>query len=158
MKEKYEKKIDWVFYNEQKIIRAVQEARIDNPRPEKVIGEPNKITDPTAQMAIRNMTLLSSVIVGQREIITKKKERRLVGGVRLEYPEHWLTVISRTYNWCKRQSEIHYQAVKRKYLGQHYLRICREIHISEKTLYNFIKRAKQYAALQAVQFRLIYID
>ena len=143
VQEKYKKKIDWVFFNEGKIKKAVQDARIDTPKPEKVIGDPNKISDPTAQTAINNLTPLSLVYIGDNI---------------LKYPEHWLTVICRTYNWCKRQSETHFQAVRKKYLGENYLKICREVNVSCKTLYNMIAHARQYAALQAVQFGLIYIN
>lgn len=143
MQEKYKKKIDWVFFNEKKIEKAVYNARVDNPRPEKVIGDPNKISDPTAQSALHNLTPLSFVYIGSNI---------------LKLPELWLAVISRTYNWCKRQSELHFQAVRKKYLGEHYLRICRELNISQPTLHNKINIARQYAALQAAQFHLIYVD
>ena len=158
MQEKYRKKIDWVFFNEEKIADAVQMARVDTPRPEKVIGDPNKISDTTAQTALNNLTPLSSVIVGQKEVINKKHERRLVGGIVLRLPELWLAVVDKTYDWCKRQSEIQYQAVKQKYCGIHYHKICRELSICATTLYNLIDRARMYAALQAAQFKLIYID
>lgn len=143
MQEKYKKKIDWVFFNEKKIEKAVYTARIDTPKPEKVIGDPNKISDPTAQTALNNLTPLSLVIIG---------------GEILRLPELWLEVINKTYNWCKRQSNLHFQAVKRKYLGTHYFKICRELHISHTTLYELVKKARMYAALQAAQFRLIYVD
>ena len=158
MQEKYRKKIDWVFFNEEKIADAVQMARIDTPRPEKVIGDPNKISDTTAQTALNNLTPLSSVIVGQREVINKKHERRLVGGIVLRLPELWLAVVDKTYGWCKRQSELQFQAVKQKYRGIHYHKICREFSISQSTLHNWIERTRMYAALQAAQFKLIYID
>ena len=158
MRNVYEKKIDWVFFNERQIEKAVWAARVDNPRAEIPVISPNNFSDPTANIVLHNLTPLKSVIVGQKEIITKKHERRLVGGETLEYPELWLAVISKTYAWCKRQSESHEQAIRKKYQGEHYLRICRELSISQTTLKNWVSRTRMYAALQAAQLRLIYVD
>lgn len=158
LQEKYEKKIDWIFFNELQIARAVYEARADNPRAEIPGLSPNNFSDPTSNIALRNLSLLKSVVIGQKEIITKKHERKIVGGSSLEYPELWLTVIDKTYAWCRRQSESQEQAIKKKYRGEHYIRICRELSISQSTLKNWVTRTRMYAALQAVQFRLIYVD
>lgn len=158
MKDIYQKKIDWVFFNETRIAKAVTEARLENPRPEVPVISQNNFSNPTVNVALHNLTPLKSVLVGGKEIITKKHERRIVGGCIVELPELWLTVISKTYNWCKRQSETHFQAVRKKYRGEHHHYICRELSISYSTLKNLLEKTRMYAALQAAQFHLIYVD
>lgn len=143
MQERYKKKIDWVFFNEKKIEKAVYAARVDNPRPEVPVISQKNFSDPTANSALHNLTPLSSVTIAEDS---------------LSYPELWLIVISKTYNWCRRQSDTYEQAIRKKYLGLNYIKICHELHISQTTLKNYIERARQYAALQAAQFHLIYVD
>ena len=137
----YFKKIDFIFYNERKIRRIVKETRIDSVKPE--IKNGSGLSDPTASAAIRNLSPLPAITVC---------------GETLKFPESWLAVIDKTYSWCKRQSLTHFESVRRKYLGEHYLSICRLLHISPATFNNLIHRARQYAALQAVQFRLLFIQ
>ena len=141
MQDKYIKKIDFVFFNEKNIRQAVIEEREDAIKPELKNG--SGLSDPTARDAIRNLTPLPFI--------------KLAGEI-LKFPESWLNVIDKTYNWCKRQSACHYETVRRKYLGIHYRKICFDLHISITTFHNLINRARQYAALQAVQLNLIFID
>ena len=139
--QKYFKKIDFVFYNEKNIRQAVFEERETAFKPELRNG--SGLSDPTARDAIRNLTPLPFVTIG---------------GEKLTYPETWLEVIDKTYNWCKRQSVLLYESVRKKYLGNHYKKICTELNISIKTFFNLIHRARQYAALQAVQLHLIFVN
>jgi len=141
MQDRYIKKIDFVFFNERKIRQAVFEWREGVIRPEVKGG--NKISDPTAVKAIKNLTLLPSASIA---------------GISLQYPETWLVVIDKTYNWCKRQSKLLFESVRKKYLGDNYKRICIDLHISPTTFNNCINRARMYAALQAAQLHLIYVD
>lgn len=143
MKEVYVKMIDWVFFNEKQIEKAVYAARVDTPKTPPVIGDRNKISDPTAQTALHNLTPLSSAIIC---------------GDELKFPELWLLVISKTYNWCARQSDCFEKAVRKKYRGEYYIKVCRELSISPPTFFNMIHRARMYAALQAVQLNLIHVD
>ena len=139
--QKYFTKIDFVFYNEKNIRLAVIEEREAPIKPELKNG--SGLSDPTARDAIRNLTPLLFVEIA---------------GDFLKFPESWLEVIDKTYNWCKRQSIVHFESVRRKYLGDHYKKICRDLHISATTFHNMIHRARQYAALQAVQLHLIFVD
>ena len=141
MKDEYIKKIDFVFYNEKNIRQAVFEARESRRRPELKNG--SGLSDPTARDAIRNLTPLSFI---------------KIAGEMLKFPESWLKVIDKTYSWCKRQSACHYEVLRRKYNNEHYKKICVDLHISPTTFQGLINRARQYAALQAAQFRLIYVD
>lgn len=141
MQDRFIKMIDFVFFNEKRIRQAVFEWRESVLRPEIKSG--NKISDPTAAKAIKNLSVLPSVSIA---------------GTNLQYPESWLEVIDKTYNWCERQSKLLFESVRKKYLGDHYKRICIDLHISPTTFNNFIKRARMYAALQAAQLHLIYID
>ena len=141
MKKFYSKIIDFIFYNESEIRKAVVESRIDITRPELKNG--SGISDPTARDAIRNLMPISQITIC---------------GQVIKFPERWLIVVEKTYSWCKRQSETHFQAVHRHYLGGYYRQICFDLSISAKTFYNLLTLAKQYAALQAAQMRLIYID
>lgn len=137
----YFQKIDFVFYNEEKIKQTVIEEREISFKPELRNG--SGISDPTARNAIRNLTPLFSI---------------KLCGIVLKFPESWLDVIQKTYSWCKRQSATHFESVRRKYLGEHYNSICHDLHISKTTFNNLIHRARQYAALQAVQLRLIFVQ
>ena len=141
MQDKYIKKIDFVFYNEKNIRQAVIEERETAIKPELKNG--SGLSDPTARDAIRNLTPLSFV---------------KIAGEILKLPESWLVVIDKTYNWCKRQSSCHYEVLRRKYHNEHFRRICFDLHISPTTFHNMVNRARQYAALQAVQLNLIYVD
>lgn len=140
MQKNFFKKIDFVFFNERRIRRIVSETRKDRILPE--LRNSGSLSDPTAQDAVRNLSLLPQIIIC---------------GEILKLPELWLSVIEKTYAWCKRQSELHFQIVRRKYNGEQFHRICRDLAISKSTFFSLIHRARQYAALQAVQFRLIYI-
>lgn len=141
MKERYIKKIDFVFFNEKNIRETVFEVRESSPKFE--IKNGSKISDPTASQAIKNLTPIFSITIGN-EI--------------LKFPESWLLVIDKTYTWCKKQSALLYETVRRKYSGEHYRKICFDLHFSHVTFKNFIDKARIYAALQAVQLRLIYVD
>ena len=97
----YFKKIDFIFHNERKIRRLVYENRNDCVKPE--IRNGSGLSDPTANDAIKNLTPLPSITIC---------------GEVLKFPESWLEVIDKTYNWCKRQSVTHFESLRRKYLGR----------------------------------------
>lgn len=130
------KKIDFVFFNEQKI----RLARLDHIKP--LLRNSSGLSDPTARDAIENLNPISQITIC---------------GKILKFPETWLNIVNKTYDWCKKLSFSLFAAVRRKYFSEHYLSICRDLHISVTTFHSFVNRARQYAALQAVQSHLIKI-
>ena len=146
MKKVYHKIIDFIFYNESKIKNAVAEYRIDTHH-YRELKNGSGISDPTARDAIKHLDPINQITVCGRLV---------------KFPEKWLAVIEKTYNWCKRQSDTHFQAVYHFYNDKkgsgYYYTVSRQLSTSVKTFYNLVDRAKMYAALQAVQYRLIHLD
>ena len=138
------RKVDFVFYNEEEIRLSVLEAR-NTAASAPVIRNASGISDPTAREAIYNLTPLPTVTIS---------------GQALTLPERWITVIDKTYAWAQKQSPtgLHYEVARRRYSGEDYRVTCRELHISTTTLHRIIENIKIYAALQAAQFGLIYIE
>lgn len=136
--------IDFIFYNEQEIREAVQQARLDggNIGAIKIVNGTG-MTDPTARQAIKNLTPLTSVTIHGGQIVKR--------------PEHWLKVIDKTYGWCKLQKDNRYEVTRRRYENEDYRKTCRELNISNSTRRRLLELAQMYAALQAVQFGLIQV-
>ena len=137
----YVRKIEFAFYNEELIRDAVEEARWKVTRPELKNG--SGLSDPTAFEAIRHLTPIEAVTVK---------------GVELKKPEKWLLVIDKTYEWCKRRGEIYFNVASGRYEGRYFADTCVESAISESQYYLMLERIRHYAALQAVQNGLIYVD
>lgn len=140
-KRPYMRKIDFVFYNERAIRAAVLDARNDTREVSPRNG--SGLPDPTAYEAITNLTPIPAVEIS---------------GQLLEHPERWLTVVDKTYAWCQRQSDVHYEIARRRYNGEDYRKTCRELAISTNVLFPLMERVRMYAALQAAQFQLIFVD
>ena len=138
------KKIDFIFYNEQEIRLAVLEARSSGKPLCEVPGRNGSgVSDPTARDAMYNLTPLPVI---------------KINGQDLRLPERWLIVIDKTYAWAKSQSDVHYEVAKRRYRGEDYRVTCRELHIANTTRRNMFETIRIYAALQAAQMNVIYIE
>lgn len=137
----YIRRIDFVFYNEGEIRAAVLDARNDSKAP--LILNGSGCPDPTANEVIRRLTPLAAITVRGEE---------------LKYPERWLIVVDKTYAWCKRQSGSHYEIARRRYSGEHFRAICMRLLISENVFYTTMEKVRIYAALQAAQLNLIYVE
>lgn len=137
----YLRKIDFVFYNEEKIRVAVDETRADDGRPKS----PQKLecSDPTAAQAIRNLTPITTVVLNCEQT--------------LEYPERWLEVINKTWAWAKAQRDCRYKVARRRYAKEDYRKTCRELNISSSLYFNLLNCVRMYAALHAVQLGLIRV-
>lgn len=137
----YMKKIEFAFFNEKEIREAVEEAREDSKTPELRNG--SGCPDPTASTAIRNLSPIPSV---------------MIDGVELKSPESWLTVIDKTYNWCKRQGGKYYECARGRYKGECFVKTCVNAEVSAAYFYDTIERIRNYAAIQAAWLRLIYVE
>ena len=137
----YIKKIEFVFYNEREIREAISEAREDIKTPELRNG--SGLPDPTASTAIRNLSPVMSV---------------KVGGVELKKPESWLTVVEKTYKWCKRQGAKYYEVARRRYAGEYFAKTCANTGLSISRLYEVLEKIRNYAAIQAAYLQLIYVE
>ena len=136
------RKVDFVFYNEREIREAVLEER-DTCSSAPIVRNSSGVSDPTAREAIYNLSPLPVIRINGQE---------------LRLPERWLVVIEKTYAWAKSQSDVHYEVAKRRYRGEDYRVTCRELHISNTTRRNMFETIRIYAALQAAQMNVIYIE
>lgn len=138
--EPYFRKIDFVFYNEAAIRKAVAEVRMDDGRPRLRSAQ---LSDPTATQAIRNLTpILKVTIAGEQSV---------------EYPERWLEVIDKTWTWAKAQDDCRCEVARRRYAKEDYRKTCRELQISNSTRRRLFDFVRMYAALHAVQLGLIRV-
>ena len=140
-KRPYMRKIDFVFYNERAIRAAVEDARNDTREVSPRNG--SGLPDPTAYEAITNLTPIPAVEIS---------------GQLLEHPERWLVVVDKTYAWCRRQSDVHYEIARRRYNGESFLQISMKLYVSTTQVFEILERIRMYAALQAAQFQLIFVD
>lgn len=139
--EPYFRKIDFVFYNEGKIRVAVAEMRLDDGRPR--IPQKIELSDPTTSQALRNLTPIKSVVLNCEQS--------------LEYPERWLIVIDKTWQWAKSQDDCRYEVARRRYSHEDYRQTCRELQIANSTRRRLLDYFRMYASLHAVQLGLIRV-
>ena len=146
-REYYFRQIDFIFYREKQIRDAVFEKRTTSGSDS---GTPminlfsGTISDPTASKAIKNLSPLKFVTIKD--------------GIIIKYPEQWLEVIDKTYSWCKKQNNLYYEVARRRYNNEDYRKTCIDLHISEASQRRFLEKVRIYAALQAVQLRLIFVN
>lgn len=140
-KRPYVRQIEFVFYHEGEIREAVFEARAGTWVPP--VYNQSRLSDPTLREVMRRLTPISEV---------------LISGEWLKYPERWLDVVDKTYAWCKNQQGCHYEIARRRYRGEHYLKSCRELHISQNSYSSLLEKIRTYAALQAAQLNLIFVE
>lgn len=143
-REAYMRKIDFIFYRENEIREAVQKARmIEKSGGTLRMVRNGGIPDPTAMQAMRNLTPLKAVAISGGEVI--------------EFPERWLEVIEKTYNYCAKQKDCRLEVAKRRYKSEDYRKTCVELNISNVTRSRLMELVRIYAALQAVQLGLIQV-
>lgn len=139
--EVYFRKVDFIFYNEEKIRVAVAEARADDGRPH--LRQKANSSNPTATQAVRNLTPLTKVMINIDDVI--------------DYPERWLEVIDKTWAWAQKQKDCRYEAARRRYAKEDYRKTCCELHIGQTTFFRLVDLVKMYASLHAVQLGLIRV-
>lgn len=138
----YIKRVEYAFYNERAIREAVYEARLESFTPEVRTG--SGLPDPTATSAIKNLSPVTSVTIE---------------GAELKRPESWLGVVEKTYSWCELQGELFHKLAKLKYAsGLKTVRICAELEIVQEKFFRILEKVRNYAALQAAQRNLIYVE
>ena len=136
------RKVDFVFYHEQEIRETILDER-STCASAPVVRNASGVSDPTAREAIYNLSPLPVVKIDGKE---------------LRLPERWLVVIDKTYAWAKSQSDVHYEVARRRYRGEDYRVTCRELSIDNSTRSRLMEKIRIYAALQAAQMNLIYIE
>ena len=151
----YIRQIEFMFYHEKEIRRAVEDARNECETPD--IRNGSGLPDPTASEAIKHLTPVKSVLIGGRDEEING-QMVVIGAQEVKYPELWLTVIDKTYAWCKHQPGRHYEVARRRYGGEHYAKTHQDLSISEPSCYWLLNKIRMYAALQAAQLNLIYVD
>ena len=144
--EDFMRTIDFVFYNERAIRDAVQKARMKSLLNSSFlvrVGAASKLNDPTATLALRNLTPLAAVTINDGEIV--------------ERPESWLEVIDKTYNFCAKCNDRRLEVAKRRYRREDYRKTCADLEISNTTRRRLLELVKIHAVLQAVQLGLIEV-
>ena len=142
----YFRQVDFIFYREKQIRDAILEKNLeskDNSISLFPVANAHTFSDPTASRALRNLTPLKFV--------------KLRDGTMIKYPEKWIAVIDKTYNWCRRQQDCRFEVAKRRYHNEDYRKTCIDLSISKSTLHRLLESVRMYAALQAVQAGLIKI-
>lgn len=141
--ELYLKKIDFVFYNAEEIKEAVFELRQARRLEEAEVRNASYLSDPTAAEVIRKLEPIDAVEIK---------------GYALPRPDEWLIVVEKTYNWCAQHGKHYLRAVQGRYSGEYYARTCAEAAITVDKFYKIIEKARNYAALQAAQRGLIFVE
>lgn len=139
--EPYFRKIDFIFYNEAKIRIAVREMRLDDGQPR--LRKVSSVSDPTAMQAVKNLTPILKVSLNNEQDV--------------EFPEKWLEVVDKTWEWAKAQDDCRYEVARRRYANEDYRKTCRELFISDPTRRRLLDFVRMYAALHAVQRGLIRV-
>ena len=137
------RKVEYVFYNEKNIRRAVNEKRLDSGG--HTGGENTGhafVSDPTAVKAIRDAVEIEWVL--------------LDNGDNIRWPERWIGVINAVYSWCGKDS-IRLQVAKMRYRGCDYRDTCAELHISQSTYSAIMAEIRNYAMMCACQEQLIRV-
>ena len=137
----YFRKIDFVFYHEEQIRKAVAELRIDDGKPR--IRRGSQLSNPTATTAIRNLTLLRKISINCEQDV--------------EFPELWIEVMDRTWAWSKAQGDCRYEVARRRYAKEDYRKTCHDLQISNSTRRRLFDFVRMYAALHAAQRGLIRV-
>lgn len=146
-REDYFRMIDFIFYNEQEIRDSVRRVRLKKSTAHSnnafVVVRDGALNDPTATMALRNLTPLQAITLNDGEIV--------------ERPESWLEVIDKTYNYCAKCNDCRGEVARRRYRREDYRKTCTELKISNTARRRLLELVKIYAALQAVQLGLIKV-
>ena len=141
--ELYLKKIDFVFYNAGEIKEAVFELKEARKAEMAEIRNASYLPDPTVAEVIRRLEPVDAIEIK---------------GYVLRRPEEWLIVTEKTYNWCAKRGKYYLRAVQGRYGGEYYARTCAEAAITVEKYYRIIDKARNYAALQAAQRGLIFVE
>ena len=136
----YLKIIDYIFYNESLIRELVEEVKLKSARSE--IHNASNLSDPTAAVAIKNLTPVTAIILDKRV---------------LKFPEHWLEVVDLTKKWCRQRGEIFYQILRRRYTDEETEKICADLSISTDFYYRTLGKIRTRAALIASWYHLICV-
>lgn len=145
---KYNSKlIERRFFQEDKIRRAVFEARYDSGGGKTGGGGSGHafVSDPTASAAMREVSPLRAI-----EIELGKNETETI-----KWPEKWLAVIEATYR--RYEGGIIEQLLKYRYAGEPYQKTCMELHISSSTYYQMITEVQQFALACACQVGVVRV-
>lgn len=145
---KYNSKlIERRFFQEDKIRRAVFEARHDSGGGKTGGGGSGHafVSDPTASAAMREVSPLRAV-----EIELGKNETETV-----KWPEKWLAVIEATYR--RYEKGVGAQILKDRYRGESPVKTCMENYISRTTYYSVVSEIDSFAMMCACQVGLVRV-
>ena len=137
------KKIEDRFKQYRQIKKAVSEYRQNRCIPHWFTSGHAKISDPTANMAVSNLTPLKAVTIGF---------------IRVEKPELWISL----YDAVKAHFDYNNKIISR-YMDMIYMqdigrnKICNDLYIGTTTYYSYRREIIVYATMVACQFGLVKI-
>ena len=137
----YIKKIEYIFFNRDKIIEEVIEVKLRRIYPE--VKTQSGTGDPTATEAFKNLTPLESVVVDNQI---------------LYQPEQWLEVAEKTFNWCISSGSAYSQIFIDRYTDKKYfVQTITQLEISTDQYYKILNKIRNRAALIAAWHHLINV-
>jgi len=135
--------IQFIFYHEQVLKRAVREAReesLSTAGHTDGSGSQAFVSDPTAVQGIKLATELKSVT--------------LRNGIVIDNPGKWIKVIDATYDGL---DDVSRKAVKMRYEGSHWRRICNKLNMGRTMYYKILEKADNHAIEIAIDLGLIHV-
>lgn len=135
--------IQFIFYHEQVLKRAVREAReesLSTAGHTAGSGGHAFVSDPTAVQGIKLATELKSVT--------------LHDGIVIDNPGKWIKVIDSTYDML---DDVGRKAVKMRYEGSHWRRICNKLNMGRTMYYKILEKADNYAIEIAIDLGLMHV-
>lgn len=134
------RQIEFAFRREKEIRLAVEEAK-SGGRGFSPSGQ-GAVADPTAAEAIKRAEEIRCVDVS---------------GVRMRWPERWLSVVGAVRDWCGRDA-IRAGIYRRRYVTpESRFSAMRSLHIAERTYYAALEDIQNYAVQCACQAQLIKV-
>lgn len=134
------RKIEFIFYKESMIKRAIKEARKPTSAGHTGGGGHAVVSDPTAIQGIKAAEELKKVVLDDGSIIAM--------------PERWVQVINATYAHL---DELERRVIRMRYDGFPADRIESEMGISRDTYYAILKEMYQYAIAAACQVGIVRV-
>ncbi|MCI1822037.1 hypothetical protein [Megasphaera sueciensis] len=135
--------VQFIFYHKQVLKRAVREAREESL---SMVGHTGGsgghafVSDSTAVQGIK--------------LATKLKYVTLRDGIVIDNPGKWIRVIDSTYDSL---DDIERRAVKMRYEGSYWRRICDKLNMGRTMYYKILEKADNHAIEIAIDLGLIHV-
>lgn len=133
--------IDSRLYNYLAIKQAIEDTRLDSGHAKTIIPGHAFISDTTANTAVKNLSEIERVVIGDGIVVT--------------HPERWVKVIETMYYRAgyreQRALELRYNE------GRNYSYITEHLNLSNNVLYSIINDARNFILAGACQMGMIRV-